>query len=51
MDVALEHDKHALKEIIRGLRANITGDNVQRVCRALFILLKLLFVLDTEMNV
>lgn len=51
MDVALEHDNHALKEIIRGLGANITEDSVRRVCRAFFILIKLLFVLDTEMNV
>ena len=51
MDVAQEHDNHALKEIIRGLGANITEDSVRRVCRAFFILIKLLFVLDTEMNV
>lgn len=51
MDVALEHDNHALKEIIRGLGANITEDSVRRVCRAFFILKKLLFVLDTEVNV
>ena len=37
MDVALEHDNHALKEIIRGLGANITEDSVRRVCRASFI--------------
>ena len=33
------------------LGPNITEDSVRRVCRAFFILIKLLFVLDTEMNV
>ena len=51
MDVALEHDNYAVKEIIRALGANISEDSVQRVCRAFFILIKLLLVLDTEMNV
>ena len=51
MDVALKHDNHALKEIIRGLGENITEDSVRGVCRAFFILIKLLFVLDAEMNV
>ena len=42
MDFALEHDNRALKEIIRGLGANITDDSVRRVSRAFFILIKLL---------
>ena len=45
MDVAVEHDNHALKEIIRGLGANITKDSVRRVCRAFFILIKVLLYL------
>ena len=48
MDVALEHDNHALKYIIRGLGANISEESVRRVCRAFFILKKLLLVLDSE---
>ena len=51
MDVALEHDNHALKDIIRDLGANISEESVQRVCRAFFILIKLLLVLDSETNV
>lgn len=38
-------------EIIRGFGANIIEDSVRRVCRAFFILIKLLFILDTKMNV
>ena len=45
MDVALEHDNHALKKIIRGLGGNITEDSVRRVCRAFFILIKVLLYL------
>ena len=33
MDVALEHDNHALKEIIRGWIANITEDSLRRVLK------------------
>ena len=45
MDVALQHDNYALKEIIRGLGANITEDSVRLVCRAFFILIKVLLYL------
>ena len=51
MDVALEHDNHAIKDIIRGLGANISEENVLRVCRAFFILKNLLNVLNSEINV
>jgi len=51
MDVALEHDNHAIKDIIRGLGANISEESVRRVCRAFFILKNLLNVLDSEINV
>lgn len=44
MEVALEHDSHAVKEIVRGLGANITEGSIRRVCSAFFIL-------NTEMNV
>lgn len=51
MDVALEHDNHALKEIIRGLGANISEQSVLRVCRAFFVLMKLHHLLDSEISV
>ena len=51
IDVALEHDNHAIKDIIRSLGANISEESVLRVCRAFFILKNLLNVLDSEINV
>jgi len=51
MDVALEHGNHAIKDIIRGLGANISEESVRRVCRAFFILKNLLNALDSEINV
>ena len=50
IDVALEHDKH-VKEIMRGLGANINENSVQRVCRAFLILKKLLFAINSQLNV
>ena len=51
MDVALEHDNHALKEIVRGLGANINKRKVRRVCRAYFVLKKLLQQIESEIGV
>ena len=51
MDVALEHDNHAIKDTIRGLGTNISEESVLRVCRAFFILKNLLNVLNSEINV
>lgn len=51
MDVALEHDNHVLKDIIRSLGANISEESVRRLCRAFFIIKQLLFALDDELNV
>lgn len=51
MDLALEHDNHLIKDIIRGLGANISEESVRRICRAFFILKAFLQQLDKEMKV
>lgn len=51
MDLALEHDNHLLKDMIRGLGANISEANVRRICRAFFIIKAFLEHLDLEMSV
>ena len=51
MDLALEHDNHLIKDMIRGLGANISEDSVRRICRAFFILKAFLEQVDLEMKV
>jgi hypothetical protein len=51
MDVALEHDNHLIKDMIRGLGANINETSVRRICRAFFIIKSFLEHLDLEMEV
>ena len=51
MDLALEHDNHLVKDMIRGLGANINDKSVRRICRAFFIIKSFLEHLDQEMQV
>ena len=51
MDLALEHDNHLLKDMIRGLGANISEASVRRVCMSFFIVKEFLEHLDLEMSV
>lgn len=51
MDLALEHDNHLVKDMIRGLEANISETSVRRICRAFFILRTFLKKVDQEMKV
>ena len=51
MDLALEHDNHLIKDMIRGLGANISEASVRRICRAFFILKAFLEQVDLEMKV
>ena len=51
MDLDLEHDNHLLKEMIRGLGANMSEESVKRVSRAFFVLKELFERLDKEMHV
>lgn len=50
MDLALEHDNHLLKDMIRGLGANVNEASVRRICRAFFIIKAFLEHLDLEMK-
>lgn len=51
MDLALEHDNHLVKDMIRGVGANINDKSVRRICRAFFIIKSFLEHLDQEMQV
>lgn len=51
MDLALEHDNHLLKDMIRGLGANVTEASVRRICMSFFIMKAFLENLDLEMSV
>lgn len=51
MDLALEYDNHLVKDMIRGLGANVNEKTVRRICRAFFIIKSFLEHLDQEMQV
>ena len=51
MDLALEHDNHLIKDMIRGLGANISEASVRRICRAFFVVKAFLEHLDLEVKV
>ena len=51
MDLALEHDNHLIKDMIRGLGANISEASVRRICRAFFVIKAFLEHLDLEVKV
>ena len=51
MDLVLEHENHLVKEMIRGLGANISVASVRRICRPFFVLKFYLQNLDQEMKV
>ena len=51
MDLALEHDNHLIKDMIRGLGANISEASVRRICRAFFIIKTFLEHQDLETKV
>ena len=51
MDLALEHDNRLIKDMIRGLGANISEASVRRICRAFFVIKVFLEHLDLEMKV
>ena len=46
MDLALEHDNHLIKDMIRGLGANISEISICRICRAFFVIKAFLEHLD-----
>ena len=46
MDLALEHDNHLMKDMIRGLGANIGEISICRICRAFFVIKAFLEHLD-----
>ena len=51
MDLALEHDNHLIKDMIRGLGANISEASVRRICRAFFVIKAFLEHQDLEVKV
>ena len=51
MDLALEHDNHLLKDMIRGLGANISEASVRRIFMSFFIIKAFLEHLDLEMSI
>ena len=51
MDLALEHENHLAKDIIRGLGANINQESVQRISSAFFIFKSFLQNFDQEIKV
>ena len=46
MDLALEHDNHLIKDMIRELGANISESSICRICRAFFVIKAFLEHLD-----
>ena len=51
MDLALEHDNRLIKDMIRGLGANISEASVRRICKAFFVIKAFLEHLDLEVKV
>lgn len=51
MDLALEHTNHYIKDMIRGLGANINEISVCRISKAFFVLKSFLDRLDHEMGI
>ena len=50
MDLALEHDNHLLKDMIRDLGAKVSEARVRRSCMSFFIMKAFLENLDLEMS-
>ena len=51
MYLALEHDNHLVKDMIRGFGANVSQESVCRICRAFFVLKSFLQCFDQELKV